>query len=122
MMVTNLYWTPATAVTLKNSYNELTGCGLTAGVSHYLSLWADCSGGIAELSIGDKKVLVETSQQIVANYWPSGTHLWINVSVKSGDPVIKVANIVCCEDFNATKQVLDQLGLAFFNGDTMPQA
>ena len=122
MMLTNIYRTPVTSVTLKPEFNDMASCNtLTAGREYYVSFWVTVSGGTVKISCGNETTFTQGGRYI-SKYHPSTNMLKIGMEVVSGSPTVQVTDFTVCENYAATKQTLDSMGITRFNGDTMPRA
>lgn len=123
MMVTNIYRTPLTGVTLKPGLNDMASCNtLTVGKDYYVSFWVTFSGtGSVEISCGNETTFTQGGRY-VSQYYPSTNMMKIAMTVVSGSPTVQVTDFAVCENYASAKQALDSLGISRFNGDTMPRA
>lgn len=123
MMLTNIYRTPGTRVTLKPGSNDMASCNtLTAGKDYYVRFYVMVSGpGTVKISCGDETTLTKSGLYI-SRYRPSTSMMKIAMAVVSGSPTVQVGDFTVCEDYASTKQALDSLGISRFRGDMMPLA
>lgn len=123
MMLTNIYRTPLTNVTLKPGSNDMASCNtLTAGKDYYVRFYVMVSGpGTVKISCGDETTLTK-NRPYISRYRPSTSMMKIAMAVVSGSPTVQVSDFTVCEDYASTKQALDSLGISRFRGDTMPLA
>lgn len=123
MMLTNIYRTPVTSVTLKPELNDMASCNtLTAGKDYYVSFWVTFSGpGTVKITCGNETTFTQSGRYI-GQYYPSTNMMKIAMTVVSGSPTVQVTDFTVCEDYAAAKRALDSMGISRFNGDTMPLA
>ena len=127
MMLTNLYTSPDTMVNItgKNGYYGLSKCSpLTPGTEHYVAfrVAVEGDGSVTVTFGGVSKTCAADSTTFACRYTPSTPIPQVNVQPATGSPPVRLADITVCAGYDATKQVLDALGLVFFTGDTMPLA